>query len=121
MDDADKKSLWPDWKRTVDWLYEEDFNSPAWNRRMAEVNRTTLERREKFGFQTCPKCGAVHTALTVMCRKCSHAAVRACPECRGKRFVNFPVERPSFSGNVVEVKELRCRRCNGAGVVLNEE
>lgn len=62
----------PGWKRPSDWKYEEDWNSPAWRARMAEVNRELREKRNKYGFVKCPSCKTIHTAYTLMCRNCDY-------------------------------------------------
>ena len=64
----------PGWERWDWWNYEEDWGSPAWEDRMAQVNARILARREKVGFISCPKCRAEHTSKTVTCRKCGYQA-----------------------------------------------
>lgn len=73
----------PGWKRRPDWPYPEDFDSPAWKRRMAVIDADTRERRRLYGFFECPKCGTIHTAKTLSCRGCEHKAPQ--PQKEGKR------------------------------------
>jgi predicted RNA-binding Zn-ribbon protein involved in translation (DUF1610 family) len=62
----------PGWVRPADWMYEEDWGSPAWKERMAKNNAEAQGNREKYGFDICPKCGTEHTARTITCRECGH-------------------------------------------------
>jgi hypothetical protein len=62
----------PNWKRPANWSWPEDWGSPNWNKRMKKVNKDIAEKRRKYGFKKCPKCGTEHTALTLSCRECMY-------------------------------------------------
>ena len=72
-DSRDPDLVNPAWWRPASWPYEEDHDSPKWQRRMARMNRKLQLGRELYGFCTCPECGVMHTGLTVVCRSCGHA------------------------------------------------
>lgn len=74
MSDDDPKRN-PGWKRPPDWKYEEDWGSPAWKERMAKTYAVREEKRQRYGFEECPRCGAVHTTKTLQCRECHLFAV----------------------------------------------
>lgn len=59
--DPDHVSRYPDWVRPPSWPYEEDWSSPAWERRMAAVYAKAAEETEQFGFVVCPSCKTAHT------------------------------------------------------------
>lgn len=65
----------PRWARPENWQYEEDWNSPAWKRRMAAVHEKVAADREAHGFSDCPKCACRHTSRTLVCRECGHNAM----------------------------------------------
>jgi hypothetical protein len=64
--------LWPD--RWPDW------DSPEWRAMMAASDARARAWREAHGFDTCPKCGTMHTCKTLCCRNCSHKAAPVPPE-----------------------------------------
>ena len=62
----------PNWTRSDDWPFPEDFLSVNWKKRVAESDRRVREYREKYGFIYCPICGTGHTCKTVFCRGCEY-------------------------------------------------
>jgi hypothetical protein len=62
----------PNWKRPANWKYKEDWGSPNWEKRMEETFKNINEKRRKYGFKICPKCGTEHTNLTLTCRECMY-------------------------------------------------
>jgi hypothetical protein len=66
----------PGWVRPDNWFYEEDWDSPAWRRRIAENRRKIQEFIDEFGFTKCPECGTGHTAKTLCCRNCEFTIAR---------------------------------------------
>lgn len=75
MAERDPDLINPGWVRPADWKYAEDWDSPAWRRRMAESERIGAERRRKYGFITCPACKMGHTNFTLSCRECGHKCI----------------------------------------------
>jgi hypothetical protein len=71
-DERDPDLVNPNWKRPDDWPFEEDHGSPKWDRRIKRTYRKADIGRQKWGFQTCPECGVMHTALTITCRGCGY-------------------------------------------------
>jgi hypothetical protein len=66
-----EEALWP-----ADWP---EWDSPEWKAMMAEQSGRAREWRETNGFDTCPKCGTMHTCKTLCCRECSHKAAPVPP------------------------------------------
>ncbi len=92
--DPDKVN--PNWVRPSDWNFEEDWNSPAWRRRMESMEKKAREKRDKHGFLVCPNCNTGHTNKTLCCRECKYM----------KRFeVRYWVRKDS-DGGVRECKEI---------------
>jgi hypothetical protein len=71
-DERDPDLVSPGWNRPDDWPYEEDHNSPKWQRRMRRIYRKSDIGRKKWGFHTCPKCEVMHTGMTLVCRGCGY-------------------------------------------------
>jgi hypothetical protein len=73
--ERDPNDVNPNWERPSDWKYKADWDSPNWKRWRHETSIKIQKMLEKYGFALCPSCGAQHTALTFMCRKCSYKVV----------------------------------------------
>jgi len=42
------------------------------NPEIKATSKKEAEKRRKYGFKKCPKCGAEHTGHTLMCRECGY-------------------------------------------------
>jgi hypothetical protein len=51
------------------------FDTPEYNKKMKEVMGKIGQRREKYGFITCPNCDSMHTVKTLTCRECEYKAI----------------------------------------------